>query len=254
VPGAGDGFTDLPGLPELVLIPPGQCPAPTDAEPNDGYDGGAASLGQPLAVGRYPVTVDEFASFVHETGHPMPAAIWTYEGMLHRRWKERSGRSYQSPGFPQTGRHPVVGINWHDAHAYTRWLADKTGRHYRLLTLNEWWYIIGRWRVRTLSPKSAWSDADPIDGTAPVDTFQTGHWGTYAQSGRVWEWCADHWRRELPETPMSVARFHDGITSLRELRSGVLDISPHGLGRACKKWGSAACRVSICGLRVARAI
>ena len=252
VPGEGDGFTDQGGLPELVLAPRGDCPAPPGSEADAAYAAGMATLGAPLAVGRYPVTVDEFAAFVRETGHRMPETMWTYEGLLHRRWKERSDRSYRSPGFEQTAHHPVIGINWHDAVAYAGWLARKTGRPYRLLSQAEWWYVVGRWRERLENPSSGWSEMDPIDGTAPVDTFQAGPWGLYAQPGRVWEWCSDHWGPERPDAAMSPSRFHDGITVLRDLRGGVLHVSPNGLGRACETWGCASYRASICGLRIAR--
>ena len=48
----------------------------------------------------------------------------------------------------------------------------------------------------------------------------------------------------------------DGLDRLegfvRDLRGGVLHVSPYGLGRACERWGCASYRASICGLRVAR--
>jgi hypothetical protein len=48
VPGEGDGFTDQGGLPELVLAPRGDCPAPPGSEADAAYAAGMATLGAPL--------------------------------------------------------------------------------------------------------------------------------------------------------------------------------------------------------------
>ena len=47
---------------------------------------------------------------------------------------------WHSPGFPQTGRDPVVCVNWDDAQAYVAWLSAKTKHVYRLPTEAEWEY------------------------------------------------------------------------------------------------------------------
>lgn len=246
-PGAGktDWFRDGPDLPELVLVPRGRC---------SGADGTIAMLDKPLAVGRFLTTVDEFTSFVRDTKHALPDSAWTYEGLLRRQWKERTKRTYLSPGFPQNGRHPVVAINWNDATAYTAWLSSKTSHNYRLLTHSEWNYVVGQWRERSTNPTSQWAEADSIDGTAPVETFDAGPWGIYPQTGRVWEWCSDHWGLQHSTASADPRRFEEGIVLLRQLRGGVLQIFSDGLGRACQRWGSASNRISICGFRVARAL
>ncbi len=53
-------------------------------------------------MARYPVTVEQFRAFVVQSGHEVPPEA--LEGVVN---------------------HPIVGVSWHDALAYGRWL---TGR------------------------------------------------------------------------------------------------------------------------------
>ena len=68
-----------------------------------GDDAGAASFQDAGADGTFtkPVAIDEFAAFVKETGYQ--AAGDCYVGA-----KARKKYNWQSPGFEQDGRHPVV--------------------------------------------------------------------------------------------------------------------------------------------------
>ena len=65
-------------------------------------------------LARTPVTNAQYAAFVAAT--------------------ERRG--WQPP--PGKENHPAVNVSWHDAKAYCRWLAQLTGRLYRLPTEPEW--------------------------------------------------------------------------------------------------------------------
>lgn len=49
-----------------------------------------------------------------------------------------TGREAEQPDFPQSGDHPVVNVNWHDARAFCEWLGAREGRRYRLPTDREW--------------------------------------------------------------------------------------------------------------------
>lgn len=86
---------------------------------------GDALLGDPprtehvnvFAIARQPVSVDDYAAFLGETGHGSP------EG-----WEAQRGRSDA----------PVEGVSWADAVAYCRWLTTGSGRIYRLPDEREW--------------------------------------------------------------------------------------------------------------------
>jgi formylglycine-generating enzyme required for sulfatase activity len=72
-------------------------------------------------IGRYPVTVREYAVFVkEEKDHPAPAG-----------WFNRE---------PAAGLadHPIVNVTWFDAMAYCAWLSGRTGRRYALPSEAEW--------------------------------------------------------------------------------------------------------------------
>lgn len=95
--------------------------------------------GTPVLVSIWETRVQDFEAFVRETGHA--ATEGTYS-LSTNRWKQL-GDTWQSPGFPQTPRHPVCGINWLDARAFCEWLSKKEGRRYRLPTDAEWSAAVG---------------------------------------------------------------------------------------------------------------
>ena len=68
-----------------------------------------------FAIARRPVTNEEFAAFVDDSGHK-PAA-WREGGLLD---------------------HPAERVTWADAVAYCRWLSVSSGRIYRLPDEREW--------------------------------------------------------------------------------------------------------------------
>ena len=74
------------------------------------------SVSLPLfGIGKYDVTRDEYAAFVRETGHPAGDGCVVDHSP---EWKKQADRSWQSPGFNQSDRDPVVCVSWQDAKAY----------------------------------------------------------------------------------------------------------------------------------------
>jgi formylglycine-generating enzyme required for sulfatase activity len=66
-------------------------------------------------------------------------------------WKRLKDRNWQSPGFEQTGEHPVVGVSWQDAMAFCEWLSQKerssgqikSDQSYGLPTDYDWTVAVG---------------------------------------------------------------------------------------------------------------
>ena len=77
-------------------------------------------IAQPIAVGRFAVTFEEWDACVDDRG---------CNG--YRPADQDWGR----------GSRPVINVNWNDAKAYVAWLSQKTGKKYRLLSEAEWEYI-----------------------------------------------------------------------------------------------------------------
>ena len=91
-------------------------------------------------MGRYPVSNAQFKKFVQAGGYGV-ARFWT-EAAAHSSWKNGQiegrirPRNFGSPY--NLDNHPVVGVTWYEALAFTRWLAEKWGSKVRLPKEKEW--------------------------------------------------------------------------------------------------------------------
>ena len=81
-----------------------------------------------------------------------PFAVGVYE-VTFREWDEchRNGGCSHNPDDQGWGRgsRPVINVSWEDAQEYVRWLSDRTGERYRLLSESEWEYVA---RAGTTTP------------------------------------------------------------------------------------------------------
>lgn len=220
---------------------------------------------RPFAVGRYPVTVGEFAKFAGETGFAAEGIyVWANAG-----WEFDREKSWKNPGFKQSDSHPVVGVSFHDASEYCKWLTTKTGFHYRLPSEAEWEYCCRAgtstafWWGNEIRPENANYDAryGYVGGgdlgtcrqsTVPVDTFSPNQWGLSQMHGNVWEWCADSWNDNYVSCPTNGTAWISGDSSRAPVRGGAWQSMPHKLRSAKRDWDGKDLRGETLGFRVVR--
>jgi formylglycine-generating enzyme required for sulfatase activity len=93
-------------------------------------------------------------------------------------------------------KHPAMGMTWHNAVTFCKWLSKKTGQEYRLPTEAEWEYAC---RAGTTNVFSCGNTPDQIgdfawyEATADSETYEVAKkkpntWGLYDMSGNVREW------------------------------------------------------------------
>ncbi len=286
LPGSGQSFRDTlangqpcPWCPELVIVPSGwfMMGSPEmeeghfskwDKNPDfrqTAEDQTPVNIPAPFAVGKFAVTRGEFAAFVEDAKSKLERGCFT--GMNRQL---EAGKWWQSPGFMQSDRHPVVCVNWDDAAAYIAWLSRKTGKAYRLLSDAEREYVTraGRttpfWWGSSISPAQANYDATSSYGGGPVgewrkqplavDGFDANPWGLYSVHGNVWEWTADCWNEKNAGNPGNGSARTSGNCSLRVVRGGSWIDLPRSLRAAHRDWGTALNRDYSRGFRLARAL
>lgn len=251
-PPAGTVFrhVDAPTCPELVVIPPGEfIMGSTEAERQWAVEQGArhqwvewekpqhlVRIANSLAVGRYPVTFEEYGPFARTTGRAEPA---------DQGW----GR----------GRRPVINVDWEDAKAYVEWLSVTTGEHYRLLSEAEWEYACRAgtttryWWGDEITPENANYGSDG-GRTSEVGSYPANRFGLYDMHGNVWEWMEDRWHDSYNGAPDDGSAWSAANDSRRVLRGGSWSRKPGGLRSASRGRSLADDRKFNFGFRVARTL
>jgi formylglycine-generating enzyme required for sulfatase activity len=288
-----DEFREGVDFPVMIVVPVGTFTMGSPKE-EEGRDAGDPSEGpqhdvqiaKPFAVGKFPVTVDEFKAFVAETGHNAGLAIDALSGM------EQEGLSWRDPGFAQTGSHPATCLSWNDATAYAKWLSGKTGKRYRLLSESEWEYVargqtqpgnypryffgnseadfrkygngLDQTAQQQIPGSKGWAVLPCSDGyayTSPVGSFRPNAFGLFDVAGNVWEWVEDAHHETYRGAPTDGrarmkggATWVDGKTWLRVLRGGSWSNVPENLRAAFRRRFIPDTRINDVGFRLARTL
>jgi formylglycine-generating enzyme required for sulfatase activity/uncharacterized caspase-like protein len=281
-----DVFRECDNCPEMVVVPAGSFTMGSPSTEKGRYDNEGpqhtVTIAHAFAVGKFTVTVDQFADFVKATGHDVGSKCWTFEDGKN---EERADRSFRNPGFSQTGSHPAVCLSWDDAKAYVAWLSRKTGKAYRLLTEAEWEYAArartapgsypryffgdneddmcryGNGADQTAKSKIAgikdWTFVNCSDGyayTAPVGSFLPNAFGLYDMHGNAWQWVEDCWHDNYQGAPTDGSAWGGGDCSRRVLRGGSWLINPGYLRAAERLWVATVIRSSFLGFRLGRTL
>ena len=283
-PKPGEAFRDCSYCPEMVVVPAGEFVMGSSKEDIDN-DLGATNEGpqhrvlikQPIAVGRFEVTRDQFETFVGASGHKIGDRCYTFENNTPR---ERADRSFRNPGYTQSGIHPAVCVNWPDAKAYVAWLSQRTGKAYRLLSEAEWEYVA---RAGSTLPHGFGKDAteickygngadqsaklamlpsdyaymsctDSYPYTAPVGSFKANALGLFDLLGNVWEWTEDCFYDDHVAAPSDGSARAATVCPARTVRGGSWFSTGNSLRPAIRASANDGARYDDIGFRVARAL
>ena len=287
-PAPGKSFRDCSkGCPEMVAPPQGSFTmgAPAGEEERENLPNQIRARSAPqhsvtirrrFAIAKFDVTRDEYAQFVAETNRPDPDRCDTLDasgGFIATKG------NWHSPGFPQTGRDPVVCVSWDDAQAYLAWLNAKTGHVYRLPTEAEWEYAAraGTTTARYFSDNPAeicrYTNVADLDFgeqhhvatgpvpcrdryafTSPVGSFPPNPFGLYDMLGNVMNWAEDCSNPNYSGAPTDGAAWQSGDCGRRVIRGGSWDMDLSGARSANRRGPPAAHRDTTLGFRVARTL
>ncbi len=228
----GETFRDCAECPELVVVPAGdfEMGAPS-GEPGRYDEEGPqrhVHIGQ-LAVGKFHVTRGQWAAFVTATNRGTSGGC-AWSGLPSAKNDEPdAAASWRNFGFPQDDSHPVVCLTYYDAQDYVRWLSERTGHHYRLLTEAEWEYA-ARARSTTAFPwgssashefanygadtccSGLASGRDKWVNTSPVGSFPPNAFGLYDMNGNAMQWVQDCFANSYSGLPADGSAYEESRT------------------------------------------
>lgn len=267
---------DCADCPELAILQPGSFtrgaaendPAADESE----FPQHEVIIDKLFAIAVTHVTVGEYAAFVAATGYEPETGCYT---LTDDGWQMDENANWRAPGFLQDASHPAVCISWHDAVAYTSWMANRSGQPYRLPSEAEWEYAARAgtestnfWgeddrdvctyaNVNDLTAKNKVAKvAEPCsDGfmyTSPVGSFRPNPFGIYDTVGNAWVWLADCRRGDYRLAPRDGSPNADANCALRVLRGGSWTDTPGPVRIGAREGRPPDERLAIAGFRVAR--
>ncbi len=281
----GTVFKVCADCPEMVVIPAGRFvmgTAPGEEE-REGLSTQYHNRSQPrhqvnvkrFAAGKFEVTRGQYRAFAEATGRASDGCfIWAGTD-----FEKDEARDWRNPGYAQDDSHPAACVSWVDASAYARWLSQKTGRAYRLLTEAEWEYAARAGTTTTrywgdaaemscsyansadlttrvqVRGASGWETVDCSDRyayTAPAGSYRANAFGLHDMLGNVWEWTQDCWNENYSGAPTDGRAWTSGDCFLRVVRGGSWEDGPLGVRAAYRVGSPVVIRVWARGFRVAR--
>lgn len=150
-------------------------------------------------IAKYPVTNSQFAIFKADDGYQ------NKEWWLPLGWREKVEKNWKTPRYwhdPKWNEYtsPVVGVSWHEAFAYTRWLSNKAGERIELPSEDQWQYAAQgdgsypypwgmQWnsdRCNSSVRMSSWGQTTSV---TKYEDMGDSPFGVVDMLGNVWEWC-----------------------------------------------------------------
>ena len=253
----GERFRDCPECPQMVVVPAGSfmMGEPEESLDFDGFERPVHQVDiRSFAVGVYEVTFEEWDACMDDEGC----------GPEYRRGPD------DDAGWGR-GNRPVINVDWNDMQAYVRWLSEKTGKEYRLLSESEWEYVaragtttrywwgndigVGRANCGSSLPGEKCGSQWDFRRTAPVDSFEANPFGLYNVHGNVWECVEDCWNSNYEGAPTDGSAWLSGDCGNRVVRGGSWSSAPGDL-RSANRTSSVTCSTvsPVLGFRVARTL
>jgi len=211
---------DAPFAPQMVVIPAGSfvmgSPADEDGRHDNEGPQHEVTIAQRFAMGRYPVTFEEYDYFCEAVEREKPA-------------DESWGR----------GLRPVINVNQENANEYIAWLSHVTGHQYRLPTEAEWEYSCRAGSKTRFSWGDIASSSTANYGrsrgdwmTTEVGSYPANAWGLYDMHGNVLELVQDHGSNRYQDAPADGSAVEAG--SDRWLRGGDFHQQESGIRSAAR--------------------
>jgi formylglycine-generating enzyme required for sulfatase activity len=236
-----------------------------------------------FAIGQREVSVGEFRTFVQRSGRRTDAERFgtsTIYDQYSGRLMEKEGVTWEMDyeGNLAQPNDPVIHVSWNDANAYVNWLAQGTGKSYRLPSEAEFEYALRggastRYWWGNGSPaqvvenltgdgdssrgRRSWSVAfsnytDKFWGPAPVKSFKPNPFGLYDIGGNVAEWVRDCWHDSYVRAPLDGSAWVNPGCSDRVIRGGYWASSPENTRIPYRLFAKPEYRDSRTGFRIAR--
>lgn len=268
-----DSFRECDGCPEMVVVPAGSftmgspesertpvaaayvtygiVPGGLTTAPPLSSEGPQhkVTIARPIAVGRFPVTFDQWDTCVDDGGC--------------------NGYRPSDQGWGR-GSRPAINVNWDDAEAYVAWLSHKTGKHYRLLSEAEWEYMARAatttpyWWGSSFSTNQANYNGNRTYGdqptgenrqkTLPVASFSPNPWGFYQVHGNSYDWVEDCFHDDYFGAPVDGSAWTTENCKRHVVRGGAWTSAPWVLRSAFRGWFPPNFRSSNHGFRLARTL
>ncbi len=191
------------------------------------------------AIGKYPVTAQQYRWFCAAVGRCIPDGIDDWDCGDHT---------------------PIVDVTYDDAMDYCEWLCANFGGNWRLPTEAEWEYAArggeqgGGFMYSGSDDLSivGWFGGNVSGGAIGIGRKQANELGIHDMSGNVWEWCRDWYAADYyrvspvlnPQGPLSGTQ--------RVLRGGAWDEIPVACRVAYRGCRAPSERRSNSGFRVVR--